>query len=160
MAKEKKKSCFIIMPITTPESMLEKYGSDKDHFRHVRECLFVPAVEKAGIVPIPPIAKGEQNIQANIIDNLGTAGLVLCDMSTLNANVFFELGVRTSLNKPVCLVRDDITAKTPFDMTTVNHLSYSSLLRMWEKKEVDKLAEHIQKSLETSEGENSLWKYF
>ena len=44
MAKEEKK-CFIIMPITTPDTYIERYRDGLDHFKHVLLCLFVPAVE-------------------------------------------------------------------------------------------------------------------
>lgn len=37
------------------------------------------------------------------------ADMVLCDMSRLNANVFFELGIRTALDRPAALVKDDQT---------------------------------------------------
>lgn len=163
MAKNnaKKKSCFIIMPITTPKSMVADYNDDKDHFKHVMNCLFVPAVEKAGFEPIKPIARGEENIQAKIIKKLETSELVLCDMSTLNANVFFELGIRTSLNRPVCLVKDNLTEKTPFDTTTIYRHEYKAGLRQWEEAaEKNALTKHITEAWETSEGKNSLWKYF
>jgi hypothetical protein len=38
------------------------------------------------------MSKGSEIIQADIIRNLHAADLVLCDLSTLNANVFFEFG--------------------------------------------------------------------
>jgi len=123
-----KKHCFIIMPITTPDNMVDQYehSGGKDHFKHVLDCLFVPAVKEAGYEPIPPTTKGSDIIHAGIIQNLETADLVLCDMSSLNPNVFFEFGIRTSLNKPVCVVKDDLTKKVPFDTGIINH--HESLL--------------------------------
>jgi hypothetical protein len=38
-------NCFIVMPITTPEALVSVYGSDREHFHHVLEHLFVPAVD-------------------------------------------------------------------------------------------------------------------
>jgi len=46
--EEKKKTCFIVMPITTPESLYSNYNGDEDHFIHVMDCLFIPAIEAAG----------------------------------------------------------------------------------------------------------------
>ncbi|MHC4569145.1 MAG: hypothetical protein ACYTE3_25720, partial [Planctomycetota bacterium] len=54
---EKKKTCFIIMPISTPVAVQESYRDGADHFRHVLQCLFVPGAERAGFKAIPPIAK-------------------------------------------------------------------------------------------------------
>jgi hypothetical protein len=153
--------CFIIMPLTTPDLYLPTYGGDKDHFHHVLDHLFKPALVRAGFNPIPPIAEGSDVIHAEIIKNLEKADLVLCDMSILNANVFFELGIRTALDKAVCLVRDDVTTKVPFDLTMVNYLTYSGLLAPWTlEKQVQNLSEHIQKSTSRSNGQNMLWKYF
>jgi hypothetical protein len=86
--------CFIIMPITTRDDQSAIYGGDSDHFQHVLECLFIPAVKQAGFNPIPPIMKGSEIIQGQVVKQLSKARLVLCDMSGLNANVFFELGIR------------------------------------------------------------------
>lgn len=76
------------MPISTPESLTSTCANDNDHFSHVVDDLFRPAIEKAGLVAIPPIAESADLIYAEIIKNLEQADLVLCDMSTLNPNVF------------------------------------------------------------------------
>ncbi|NQT02430.1 MAG: hypothetical protein HQ580_10425 [Planctomycetes bacterium] len=156
-----KKSCFIIMPITTPKPFIEKFRDGAEHFKHVLDCLFIPCAEKAGYKPIPPKAKGSDIIQAEIIKNLETSDLVLCDMSCLNPNVFFEFGIRTSLNKPVCVVKDELTDKVPFDTSIMNYQEYSSSLESWIlDKEISKLSDHLTASQERSKGKNTLWKYF
>lgn len=161
MVENKNKECFIIMPITIPEPMQDKYRDGKDHFQHVLDCLFMPAVEKAGYTPIPPKAEGSDLIHANIIKNLETTDLVLCDMSVLNPNVFFEFGIRTALDKPVCIVKDELVGKVPFDTTILNYHEYKSSLELWESTtEVEKLTEHIEISAKNSKGKNTLWKYF
>lgn len=156
-----KKACFIIMPITTPDAFRDIYRDGKDHFHHVLDCLLIPAVEKAGYKAIPPSAKGSDLIHAEIVSNLETADLVLCDMSCLNPNVFFEFGIRTALNKPVCVVKDEHTKDVPFDAGILNHQQYKSTLEPWELEgEVEQLAEHLRQSGTRSEGQNTLWKYF
>ena len=153
--------CFIIMPISTPESALAQYGDDKDHFKHVLDHLFVPAVKEAEMNPIPPIGKGADIIPAEIIKHLETADLVLCDMSTLNANVFFELGIRTAVNKPVALVRDEATPNVPFDTLIINHYTYSSTLAAWTlDNEVQQLKEHVKECAERADVGKTLWRYF
>jgi hypothetical protein len=161
MANEKHK-CFIIMPITTSEDVIEDYKADDEHFIHILEHLFVPAIEIAGFDPIKPKVTGSDIIHAEIIKCLSTAELVLCDMSILNPNVFFELGIRTALNKPVCLVVDDKTTPIPFDTGIINFHTYSSSLLPWNiKDEINDLAEHIKKSFNNNYDKlNSLWKYF
>lgn len=156
MPKEK---CFIIAPISTSPARAALHLNDDTHCEHVIDHLFVPAVDKAGFEPIKPKAKGANLIHAEIVQNLQTTALVLCDMSGLNPNVFFELGIRTAMNKPICLTIDEATKDLPFDLETVNHHQYASDLRPWVlPDEVDKLASHIKES--AIDKENALWKYF
>ncbi len=160
MTKGENKTCFIIMPITVPEVLLNVYGNDPHHFEMVLENLFLPAISNAGLMPILPRAEGEENIEARIIKSLETADWVLCDMSTFNANVFFEFGVRTALNRPVCVVKDDTTQESPFDTRSINCHTYLSRPQWQVAREVDRLTTHIQKAAETNDGTNSLWRYF
>ncbi|MFZ3167017.1 MAG: hypothetical protein WA130_05335 [Candidatus Methanoperedens sp.] len=82
--------CFIIMPISTPESWVQKYLGDKDHFNHVLDHLLIPAIKKAGFEPVLPKTKGSELIHGEIIRNIESADFVLCDMSVLNPNVFLN----------------------------------------------------------------------
>lgn len=158
---DERKTCFIIMPITTPESYLNQYRDGTKHFKHVLECLFIPAVEKAGYEAIQPIAKGSDIIHAGIIKNIEQSDMVLCDMSCLNPNVFFEFGIRTALNKPICIVRDGLLMDVPFDTGILNHHTYLETLDSWEiDGEVADLATHLRESEDGSNGENTLWKVF
>ena len=149
------------MPISTPDDLLNNYSNDKDHFHHVLEHLLIPSIEKVDLKPISPKTKGSELIHSEIIKNIEIADLVLCDMSTLNPNVFFELGIRTALNKPVCLIKDDATLKIPFDTSIINYHTYKSALNPWTlDKEIEALSNHIEESLKRSNDTNSLWKYF
>lgn len=158
---EKKKNCFIVMPITTPLERVEDYGDDEKHFDHVLDHLFMPAIRNAGFEPIPPKSAGSDIIQAEIIKQLSSCELVLCDMSLLNPNVFFEFGIRTALNQPVALVVDERTQKIPFDTSIINFHKYNSSLDVWTiEQEVNELATHLKTAARKSKGLNALWKYF
>lgn len=162
--KKKEKTCFIIMPISTPDECLELYNDDPDHFEHVLEWLFIPAIKKAGYIPIPPKTKGSKVIQADIIKKLRDSDLVLCDMSSLNPNVFYECGIRTALNKSVALVVDIKTKegkKVPFDLDNINYEKYRSEMKRWEiDKDIEILTDHLKESSELADGKNELWKIF
>lgn len=156
----KKSTCFIAMPLTTRKSEAELYADDADHWVHVMESLFVPAIEAAGFEAILPVAQGSHLIHGVIIEQLNDADLVLCDLSSHNPNVFFELGVRTSLDLPIALVRDEHT-ELPFDTSGINTYSYSSALHGWEiRAEIAKLAAHITASAVSCDGTNPLWRKF
>lgn len=155
-----KPTCFIAMPITTLEHDVARYSGDADHWVHVRETLFVRAVERAGFAPIRPIASGSHMIHAEIIKHLERADMVLCDLSSHNPNVFFELGVRTSLDKPIALVRDEHT-DLPFDTSGINTHRYASTLLSWEiDDQVEALTEHLHGAVDSCAGRNPMWRHF
>jgi hypothetical protein len=154
-------SCFVMMPISTPPALVPNYAGDAEHFAHVLEHLFVPAIEKAGYTPIRPTTSGSDVIQAHIIRSIQSAELVLCDVTSLNANVFFELGIRTALNLPAIVVRDNQTSTIPFDTGIVNHHTYEGSLSAWTLPvEIDRLAQHIFSAANVANGTNALWHYF
>ncbi|MGH3916154.1 MAG: LuxR C-terminal-related transcriptional regulator [Pseudonocardiaceae bacterium] len=98
-------------------------------------------------------------IHAEIIRNLETAELVMCDISGLNANVFFELGIRVTLDRPVALVKDTTTTSIPFGNAPVSCYTYDAGITAWSLKvEVEKLAEFITKA--GAQDRNAMWKYF
>jgi len=162
MKTEKKEpKCFIIMPISMRARLLAEYEDDKNHFSNILEYLFIPSLREIGYVPLPPVSSGSDLIHADIIAKLVTADLVLCDMSTLNSNVFFELGIRTAINKPICLVVDDKTPKIPFDTSIINRHTYPSKLLPWNINEAQtNLIKHLKSSIANAGDDNSLWKYF
>ncbi len=161
MSAPDQKACFVAMPISTPDSYAERLA-DQEHFSHVLEHLFCPALQRLGFRVIPPSAAGADVIHAEIIRNLEQADLVLCDLSSLNPNVFFELGIRTALDRPVVLVKDSDTAGLPFDLAAVNTHSYNPVLRPWFiAEEIPKLAAHIQSATKDDLRQgNSMWRYF
>jgi len=160
MSEGDQPTCFVAMPVATRPADIERYGGDDDHWLHVLDTIFEPALKAAGYRTIRPTVHGSHVIHAAIIENLQRADLVLCDLSSHNPNVFFELGVRTSLNLPIALVRDE-TTELPFDTSTINTMMYSSRLLGWEVGvEREKLTKHIVDSARSCAGENPLWRHF
>lgn len=154
-------SCFVAMPLTTAAEWLPLYGGDESHFLHVLDHLFAPAVEAAGYDLLRPVMTGADLIHAEIIRRLETADLVLCDVSRHNPNVFFELGIRTALDRPVAIVRDSTTDKLPFDTGIINTHTYDASLAPWLlPDEIGTLASHLHASAERAGGTNPMWKYF
>ena len=71
----------------------------------------------------------ENKICDSIIDKIFIAiqecPMALCDLSSRNPNVLYELGIRQAYDKPVVLVKDDITTKI-FDVSGINTIEYKS----------------------------------
>lgn len=154
------KTCFIAMPVRTTEAQAEAFG-DANHWKHIMDSLFVPAVKAAGFTPWLPVSTGSDLIQAEIVRQLEQADMVLVDMSHSNPNVFFELGVRTSVNRPVALLRCDATVPIPFDVSGINAHTYIPTLRPWNiDAQVDALADHLKKAEASCAGQNPLWRQF
>jgi hypothetical protein len=147
------------MPISTPPGLVAGYGGDPEHFQHVFAELHTPAIEKAGYQVIPPAVVNSEVIQAEIFRNLADSDLVVCDMSTLNPNVFFELGVRVTLDRPVAMIKDDRTSTIPFDNAIVSCHTYSSRLDSWRVRgEISRLATWIKGA--GAQKRNAMWRHF
>jgi hypothetical protein len=87
----------------------------------------------------------------DVLRHLYSADMVLCDLSGLNANVFFELGLRQAFDKPVVIVHDEQTGR-PFDTSQLRDWEYSSSLRVDLVREAtDAIGNALR---ETAEGKN------
>jgi hypothetical protein len=88
--------CFVVMPISDPDGYLP------GHFRHVFDDIFAPACDKAGFRPIRADQVRETSlIHLDILQKLIKSPMALCDLSSRNPNVLFELGLRQAFDQPV-----------------------------------------------------------
>lgn len=125
------KTCFVIMPISNNKDY------DENHFTRVYKYLIKPACEKAGYkaVRADDTVKTD-HITIHILRQIVESDMAICDMSSRNANVFYELGMRQAFNKKTVLIRDNCTS-IPFDIQDLRTLEYDKSLR------VDKIEESI-----------------
>lgn len=122
-AKEKQKSCFIIMPIADVE------GYPKGHFNHVYENIITPACELANFKPVRADEVKQTNlIHLDILKKLIESPIAICDLSSRNPNVLFELGVRQAFDKPVVLIQEEGTPKI-FDISPLRYLEYCKKMK-------------------------------
>lgn len=137
---EAKPICGIIMPIA---AMPPKY--DASHWIDVRRVIDA-AIIKADMTPqiVSDSFEGDV-IQRRIISNLYDNPVVVCDVSGLNPNVMFELGMRITFKQPVIIITDDF-ATIPFDTKVIEHLGYPRDLHIHQTNEfIDKLADRIMR---------------
>lgn len=115
--------CFIIMPIA------DRDGYEPGHFKRVYDWIIKPACEAAGYKPVRADDVSSSNfIVADILKRIVEAPMTICDISSLNANVMFELGIRQAFGKPVTLIKDEKT-RSVFDISGLRYTEYSSSLR-------------------------------
>ena len=143
MSKEVNKSCFVIMPIADCE------GYEKGHFAHVYNDIIKPAIEKTEFVAIRADEVKETNlIHLDILKKLIDAPIAVCDLSTRNPNVLFELGIRQAFDKPVVLIQEKGTPKI-FDIAPLRYLEYSKEMKYHEVLESQK---NLQEAIEATKG--------
>lgn len=138
MEKEDK-DCFVIMPIADTD------GYPKGHFGHVYENIIQPSCEMAGFNPVRADEVKETNlIHLDILKKLIEAPIAICDLSSRNPNVLFELGIRQAFDKPVVLIQEKDTPKI-FDIAPLRYLEYSQEMKYHEVLEIQqKLKDSIE----------------
>lgn len=95
MAKDKKKSCFVIAPIGEPDSDVRQWSNKI--FNHIIK----PAVES----DYDPIRADQMDqpglVTAQIVDQLLNADLTIADLTNGNPNVYYEVAIRHAVKKPI-----------------------------------------------------------
>ena len=123
MAQKENKDCFVIMPISDAD------GYDKGHFLRVYEDIVKPAVEKTEFIARRADEVKETNfIHLDILKKLIDAPIAICDLSSRNPNVLFELGIRQAFDKPVVLIQEKGTPKI-FDIGPLRYLEYDRCMK-------------------------------
>lgn len=123
MAQKENKDCFVIMPISDAD------GYDKGHFLRVYEDIVKPAVEKTEFIARRADEVKETNfIHLDILKKLIDAPIAICDLSSRNPNVLFELGIRQAFDKPVVLIQEKGTPKI-FDIGPLRYLEYDKSMK-------------------------------
>jgi hypothetical protein len=114
------KECFVIMPISDQE------GYEPDHFKLVYEDIIKIACKNAGYTAIRADDVKQTNlIHKDILQKILETPMAICDLSSNNPNVLFELGIRQAFDKPVILIKDK-TTKSIFDLSPLRYTEYLS----------------------------------
>ncbi|MDC9835550.1 hypothetical protein [Rhizobium binxianense] len=119
--KDKPPVCFVVSPIGDDGS------PERVHADWLLEGIIKPVftahyanyqIVRADKMPAPGL------IDVQIIEQLLDAELVIADITTLNPNVFYEIGVRHVVNKPIIHM---VRAKDPipFDIKLFRHIPFS-----------------------------------
>lgn len=146
------KKCFIIIPIGDSE------GYTSGHFNRVYEHIIKPACILSGFKPIRANDILSTNyIAIDIIKNILNCDMAICDLSSKNPNVLYELGIRQAFNLPVTLIKDSKTSRI-FDIQGFRDIEYDESLRIDTVNETrDKLSEILKNTFENNnDGINSL----
>lgn len=109
---DNKHKVFVIMPFS--DEHFEVYEMLKNSFEE--SFIFSHAGEE----------DNQQNILADIIGPIYEADIVLADLTGLNPNVMYELGIAHSFNKKTIIITQDELSKLPFDLKQYRTKDYST----------------------------------
>mgnify|MGYP002617173562 FL=1 len=141
-------NCFVIMPIADCD------GYEKGHFAHVYDDIIKPAIDKTEFTAIRADEVKETNfIHLDILKKLIDAPIAVCDLSTRNPNVLFELGIRQAFDKPVVLIQEKGTPKI-FDIAPLRYLEYSKEMKYHEVLESQKSLQEAIEATKAAEGDS------
>lgn len=117
-------TCFVIMPIA------DTHGYEPNHFDRVYKHLIQPACAKANFKAVRADEISNTNfIVLDILRRIVESDIAICDLSSRNPNVMYELGLRQAFNKKTVLIKDEKTLN-PFDVQGFRYCSYDSALRI------------------------------
>lgn len=122
--EEQSKICLVMMPFSDPA------GYPADHFKRVYDYLIKPACEKAGF----KAKRVDENAKTSVImiellNMILDCDMAICDLSSRNPNVFYELGFRQAYDKKCVLIIDSKTER-PFDTSMLRTITYDESLRI------------------------------
>ena len=113
--------CFVLMPFgKKPDA-----GGSIVDFDAVYGDLIAPAIEEAGLEPL----RADEEMAAGIIHKAMFERLMLCpyavaDLTTANANVFYELGVRHAVRPWSTVLIFSEGGRLPFDVAPLRAMPY------------------------------------
>lgn len=112
MSTVNKPIVFVIMPFK--EDILALYEKLKSDFEN--DFTFTNAGD----------LDNQQNILQDIVEGIYQANIVIADLTGLNPNVFYELGLAHAMNKKVIIITQDL-GELPFDIKSYRAVEYSLL---------------------------------
>jgi hypothetical protein len=118
--KERKKLCFVVGPIGEEDSDV------RIHSDWLLEEIIEPVmaehrdftVQRADKIAAPGL------IDAQVIEALLSADLVIADITTLNPNAFYEIGIRHMHQRPIIHMHE-AGEKIPFDISIYRSIKFS-----------------------------------
>ena len=115
--------CFVLMPFGTKPNI----AGGTINFDLVYKKLIAPAIEQAGLEPL----RADEEMTGGIIHKPMFERLIMCeyavaDLTTANANVFYELGVRHAIRPwSTVLLFAAGGSQLPFDVAPLRALPYT-----------------------------------
>jgi O-acetyl-ADP-ribose deacetylase (regulator of RNase III) len=122
----------------------------KVKFDDIYERLISKAVEAADLEPVRCDRLDEGGfIHRKMIEYIWTADVAVVDISLLNANVFYELGIRHALHKFVTVLVRRKGTNLPFNIANLNVIEYDETNQASIRQAKAKIVKFIKSGLQT-----------
>jgi hypothetical protein len=120
-----------------------------DPFDLYYERVYLPAIEAANLAP----ARADDlfrpsGIVGDLWEMIQAAKVLLAELTTKNANVFYELGLAHAIGKPVVLVSETMN-DVPFDLQPLRIILYSKSDPNWGEKLAADVTAALRETLAT-----------
>lgn len=163
----KGKSCFIIMPFSKVKIKEEEYDSSDLDF--IYTDVIKRAIDEFNLDGKPFFSEVSRynssvgSIVSGIIDRLNIADVVIADLTGLNPNVMYELGVRHTLKRGTIIITQDVNT-LPSDLRDYIFIQYDYSMITTKQKEnyrsfKDKLHKALQEVLTTNRADSPVLTY-
>lgn len=115
------KTCFVIMPFGERTDLQGKTVKFDDIYTYI----IGEAVTEAGLTPIRCDEVQESGfIHRKMLEHIRDANVAVVDISLLNANVFYELGIRHTLRRSLTVLIRRTGTSVPFNIANLNVIEY------------------------------------
>lgn len=111
------------MPTSDPD------GYAQGHFGRVYHYIIVPACKAAGFSAVRADDPTANDTAMDILKNMIEGDMVICDISSKNANALYAFAIRQSINLPVTLIKD-VKTSVSFNIQEFDYVEYDDSLRI------------------------------
>ena len=139
------KKCFVLCPISDEQTDIRKRSDQllKHIITPVCHACGFENPERVDLIANP------DSITNKILECLSTYDLVMVDITDHNPNVFYELGYRSALGKPLIQLKSKADS-IPFDVSNINTFDYA----LDDLDEVEKTRERLIATIKSFDFDN------
>ncbi len=173
----RKRTCFVIMPfgdkINIDGEMIDairQSATDKKpiafeplkpiEFDKIHKNIIEKAAERLGMQCTRcDQIKGAGSIHEDMFRHIWEDDVAIVDISTLNANVFYELGIRHTLHRKITVLIQREGTIAPFNIQGYRVITYDETDRESADRTITEIVEFVQAGLEDEESDSPVYKH-
>lgn len=144
------RTCFVIMPYGRKK---DSSGAEIDFDAVYRELIQEP-IESLNLTPVRcDEITGAGSIHTDMFEHIANDDVAIVDLTTLNPNVFYELGVRHALMPCVTVLIKAKDAPLPFNVEGLRTIDYEI-----NRASRDRIRDFLKRGLETKKVDSPVWE--